>query len=298
VLCQRTVAREVDAAGIGLHSGLPVRLRLQPAPAGTGVVFRRVDLSPPVCIAARAEHVSNTQRSTSLAVGGVRVSTVEHLLAALSGLQIDNVLVDVSAPELPIMDGSAAPFVRLVESAGVQEQETPRQFLRVLREVAVEEGDKVARFLPFDGFRVAFTIEFEHPVLRRSRTHAEFDIARRSFVDELSAARTFGFLGEVEALRARGLALGAGFDNAVVLDAQRVLNPGGLRFADECLRHKVLDALGDLALLGAPLQGEFRAIKSGHGLNNAAVRRLLASPDAWELVPAALPVRAVVAGSG
>tara|TARA_R110000823_G_scaffold91174_4_gene201135 strand:+ start:23917 stop:24795 length:879 start_codon:yes stop_codon:yes gene_type:complete len=292
------VAREVETAGVGLHTGLPVRIRLRPAPAGTGVVFRRIDLNPPVRIAARADCVSDTHRSTSLSAGEVRVGTVEHLLAALSALQIDNVLVDVSAPELPIMDGSAAPFVGLVQAAGTLEQEAPRRFLRVLREVAVADGDKLARFLPFDGFRVAFTIDFEQPVLRRTGTHAEFDISCQSFVDELSGARTFGFLHEVEALRARGLALGAGFENAVVLDTQRVLNPEGLRFSDEFVRHKILDALGDLALLGVPLQGEFRAIKSGHGLNNAAVRALLDQPDAWDLVPALQPVKAAVAGSG
>ena len=298
MLRQQTLARAVETAGIGLHTGLPVRLRLQPAPAGTGVVFRRTDMHPVADIPARAENVSATQLSTTLSCNGAHVGTVEHLLAALVGLQIDNVYVDVSAAELPSMDGSSEPFARLIQSAGVLQQPAPRVFLRILREVVVEEGDKVARFLPFDGFRVAFTIDFDQPVFRRLSRHAEFDAARDSFVNSLSAARTFGFLHEVEALRARGLALGAGFENAVVLDAHRVLNAEGLRFADEPVRHKILDALGDLALLGAPLLGEFRAVKSGHALNNAAVRALLARPDAWERVTVPAPPCAAVAGGG
>ncbi|MCB1842105.1 MAG: UDP-3-O-acyl-N-acetylglucosamine deacetylase [Halioglobus sp.] len=298
MLRQQTLARAVETAGIGLHTGLPVQLRLQPAPAGTGVVFRRIDKHPVVNIAARAENVSATQRSTTLSHDGAHVGTVEHLLAALVGMQVDNAYVDVSAPELPIMDGSAAPFARLIRSAGVLQQPARRVFLRVLREVVVEDGDKVARFLPFDGFRVAFTIDFDQPVFRDLGTHAVFDDARDTFVDDLSAARTFGFLHEVEALRARGLALGAGFENALVLDEHRVLNTGGLRYADEPVRHKILDALGDLALLGAPLLGEFRAVKSGHALNTAAVRALLAQPDAWERVSAVNFTRAAVAGTG
>lgn len=298
MLRQQTLARAVETAGIGLHTGLPVQLRLQPAPAGTGVVFRRIDRHPVVSIAARAENVSATQRSTTLSHNGAHVGTVEHLLAALAGMQVDNAYVDVSAAELPIMDGSAEPFARLIRSAGMLQQPAPRMFLRVLREVVVEEGGKVARFLPFDGFRVAFTIDFDQPVFRHLSAHAEFDDARNSFVNDLSAARTFGFLHEVEALRARGLALGAGFENALVLDEHRVLSAGGLRYADEPVRHKILDALGDLALLGAPLLGEFRAVKSGHALNNAAVQALLAQPDAWELVTSAAPPRAAAAGAG
>jgi len=284
MLRQRTVAGPVEVSGIGLHSGEAVRMVLRPAPEDVGVVFRRVDLDPVLAIPARSEYVGATMLSTSLQVAGARVATVEHLLAAMSGLGIDNVYVDLSAAELPIMDGSAAPFVHLVRRAGVVELEAPRRFVRIVREVWVEEGDKYAGFTPFDGFRIAFTIDFDRPVVREQAAHVELDFARTSFIDELSSARTFGFAEQVEALRADGMARGGSFDNAVVIDEHRVLNRGGLRSPDEFVRHKVLDAMGDLYLLGCGLLGEFRAYKSGHTLNNAPVRALLARPDAWELV--------------
>jgi len=284
MLRQRTVARPVEARGVGLHTGAAVRLVLRPAPADAGVVFRRVDLEPVVAIPARAEHVCSTTLCTSLQCAGERVSTVEHLLAALFGLGVDNAWVDISAAELPIMDGSAEPFVHLVRGAGLVELETPRRFVRVLREVRVEEGDKYAGFFPFDGFKVSFTIDFDRPVVREQVRHVELDFAHISFIDELSGARTFGFAEQVEALRASGMARGGSFDNAVVVDEHRVLNRGGLRSPDEFVKHKVLDAMGDLYLMGCGLLGEFRACKSGHTLNNAAVRALLARPDAWELV--------------
>lgn len=284
MLRQRTVAGPAEVSGIGLHSGEPVRMVLRPAPEDVGVVFRRVDLDPVLAIPARSEYVGATMLSTSLQVAGARVATVEHLLAAMSGLCIDNVYVDLSAAELPIMDGSAAPFVHLVRRAGVVELEAPRRFVRIVREVWVEEGDKYAGFTPFDGFKIAFTIDFDRPIVREQGAHVELDFARTSFIDELSSARTFGFAEQVEALRAGGMARGGSFDNAVVVDEHRVLNRGGLRCPDEFVRHKVLDAMGDLYLLGYGLLGEFRAYKSGHTLNNAAVRALLARPDAWELV--------------
>ena len=287
LLLQRTLAKVVETTGIGLHSGEAVTLRLCPAPVNRGVVLRRVDVHPAVDIAARVVNVGDTQLSTTLQVGEHSVATVEHLLAALSGMGVDNVLVEVSAGEVPIMDGSAGPFVSLIQAAGVVEQGAARRYLRVKREVAVEEGDKQARFLPFDGFKVSFTIDFDQPVLRRQATHAEFDLARDSFAREVARARTFGFASEVEALRSRGLARGGSLENAIVLEDDRILNREGLRCEDEFVRHKLLDAIGDLYLLGCPLVGEFRACKSGHTLNNAALRRLLEQTDAWEIVTAA-----------
>ena len=284
MLRQRTVAGPAGIRGIGLHSGEDVRMVLRPAPEDTGVVFRRVDLDPVLAIPARSENVGATRLSTSLHGAGQHVATVEHLLAALFGLGVDNAYVDISAAELPIMDGSAAPFVQLVRGAGVVELEAPRRFVRIVREVWVEEGDKYAGFIPFDGFKIAFTIDFDRPVVREQVAHVELDFSAISFIDELSAARTFGFVEQVEALRAGGMARGGSFDNAVVVDEHRVLNRGGLRSPDEFVKHKVLDAMGDLYLMGCGMLGEFRAYKSGHTLNNAAVRALLARPDAWELV--------------
>jgi len=281
---QRTLRNSIKATGVGLHTGEKVYLTLSPAPVNTGIVFRRVDLNPVVEIAARAENVGDTTLSTSLVAGNERVSTVEHLLSAMAGLGIDNAFVDVSAPEVPIMDGSAGPFVQLIQSAGIEEQDAPKRFIRIKRKVTVEDGDKVAGFLPFAGFKVSFTIDFDQPVFRDRTAHAEMDFAKTSFVDEVSRARTFGFMHEIEYLRARGLARGGSFDNAIVVDDYRILNQGGLRFEDEFVKHKVLDAMGDLYLLGSSLIGEFRAYKSGHTLNNAAVCALLAQPDAWEIV--------------
>lgn len=281
---QRTLRNAIKATGIGLHTGEKVYLTLNPAPANTGIVFRRVDLQPVVEIPARAENVGDTTLSTSLLAKNERVSTVEHLLSAMAGLGIDNAYVDVSAPEVPIMDGSAGPFVFLIQSAGIEEQNAPKKFIRIKRKVTVEDGDKVASFLPFDGFKVSFTIDFDHPVFRDRTAHAEVDFSSTSFVKEVSRARTFGFMHEIEFLRSKGLARGGSVDNAIVVDEYRILNQDGLRYDDEFVKHKVLDAIGDLYLLGYSLIGEFRAHKSGHALNNASLRALIAQPDAWEMV--------------
>ncbi len=281
---QRTLKNCIRATGVGLHSGKKVLVTLRPAPAHSGIVFRRIDLSPAVEIAARAENVGDTRLSTSLAKGEVRIATVEHLLSAFAGLGIDNAYVDVSAPEVPIMDGSAGPFVFLIQSAGIEEQQAPKQFVRIKHPVAVEDGDKWARFEPFDGFKVAFSIEFDHPLFDEATKFAEVDFSTTSFVKEVSRARTFGFLKEVEMLREKNLALGGSLQNAVVIDEYRVLNEDGLRYEDEFVRHKILDAIGDLYLLGHGLIGAFRGHKSGHALNNRLLRRLLADKSAWELV--------------
>ncbi len=281
---QRTLRNAIKATGVGLHTGDKVYLTLAPAPVNTGIVFRRVDLDPVVEIPARAENVGDTTLSTSLMANNERVSTVEHLLAAMAGLGIDNAYIDVSAPEVPIMDGSAGPFVFLIQSAGIEEQSAPKKFIRIKRKVTVEDGDKVASFLPFDGFKVSFTIDFDHPVFRDRTAHSEIDFSSTSFVKEISRARTFGFMHEIEYLRSKGLARGGSVDNAIVVDEYRILNQDGLRYDDEFVRHKVLDAIGDLYLLGHSLIGEFRAYKSGHALNNASLRALIAQPDAWEMV--------------
>lgn len=281
---QRTLRNAIKATGVGLHTGEKVYLTLCPAPVDTGIVFRRVDLNPVVEIPARAENVGDTTLSTSLVVNDERVSTVEHLLSAMAGLGIDNAYIDVSAPEVPIMDGSAGPFVFLIQSAGIEEQNAPKKFIRIKRPVTVEEDDKVASFLPFDGFKVSFTIDFDHPVFRDRKAHAEVDFSTTSFVKEVSRARTFGFMHEIEYLRSKGLARGGSVDNAIVVDEYRILNQDGLRYDDEFVKHKVLDAIGDLYLLGHSLIGEFRAYKSGHGLNNSSLRALIAQPDAWEMV--------------
>ena len=281
---QRTLRNAIKATGVGLHTGDKVYLTLSPAPVDNGIVFRRVDLDPVVEIPGRAGNVGDTTLSTSLNLGDVRVSTVEHLLAAMAGLGIDNAYVDVSAPEVPIMDGSAGPFVFLLQSAGIAEQNAAKKFIRIKKPVTIEDGDKVASFLPFDGFKVSFTIDFDHPVFRDRTAHAEVDFSTASFVREISRARTFGFMHEIEYLRSRGLARGGSVDNAIVVDEYRILNQDGLRYEDEFVRHKVLDAIGDLYLLGNSLIGEYRAYKSGHALNNASVRALLAQHDAWEMV--------------
>jgi len=281
---QRTLRNAISATGIGLHSGKKVYLTLRPAPVNTGVVFRRIDLDPVVEIRACAESVGDTVLSTTLVGKGARVATVEHLLSAMAGLGIDNAWVDLSAPELPIMDGSAGPFVFLIQSAGIEEQDEAKRFIRIKRPVTVRDGDKSVSFLPYDGFKVAFTIEFDHPAFRERLGHVEIDFARTSFIKEVSRARTFGFVSDIEALHARGLALGGSMDNAIVVDAYRVLNQDGLRYEDEFVRHKVLDAIGDLYLLGSSLIGEFRAVRSGHALNNRSLRALIARTDAWETV--------------
>jgi len=281
---QRTLRNTIRATGVGLHTGEKVYLTLRPAPVNTGIVFRRVDLDPMVEIPARAENVGDTTLSTTLVRGDVRVSTVEHLLSAMAGLGIDNACVELSAAEVPIMDGSAGPFVFLIQSAGIEEQDAPKQFIRIRRPVTVRDGDKTASFLPFNGFKVSFSIEFDHPVFRDRTGHAEVDFSSTSFVKEVSRARTFGFMHEIEYLRSRGLAQGGSVDNAIVVDEYRILNEDGLRYEDEFVKHKILDAIGDLYLLGKSLIGEFRAHKSGHALNNALLRALIADADAWEVV--------------
>ncbi len=281
---QRTLRNEIRATGVGLHTGQKVYLTLKPAAPDTGIVFRRVDLDPVVEIEARAKNVGDTRLSTALVKGDVKVSTVEHLLSAMAGLGIDNAYVELSAPEVPIMDGSAGPFVFLIQSAGITEQDAAKKFIRIKREVTVENDDKVASFLPFDGFKVAFTIDFDHPVFKGRKVHAEVDFSSTSFVKEISRARTFGFMHEIEYLRSQGLAQGGSVDNAIVVDEYRILNEDGLRYEDEFVKHKILDAIGDLYLLGNSLIGEFRAVKSGHALNNAVLRKLISEKDAWEVV--------------
>lgn len=281
---QRTLKNTIRATGVGLHTGEKIYLTLRPAAVDTGIVFRRIDLDVPVEIKARPENVGDTHLSTTLVKDGVRVSTVEHLLSAIAGLGIDNAYVDLSAPEVPIMDGSAGPFVFLVQSAGIVEQNAPKRFIRIKRSVKVEDGDRWARFEPFDGFKVGFTIDFDHPVFKDRSQHAELDFSTTSFVKEVSRARTFGFMRDIEMLRSRKLALGGSLDNAVVLDDYRVLNEDGLRYEDEFVKHKILDAIGDLYLLGCSLIGAFMGYKSGHDLNNHLLRELVRQKNAWEEV--------------
>ncbi|MFZ5594690.1 MAG: UDP-3-O-acyl-N-acetylglucosamine deacetylase [Pseudomonadota bacterium] len=281
---QRTLKNVIRATGVGLHSGEKVFLTLRPAAADTGIVFRRIDLDPPVEIAARPEHVGDTRLSTTLKNGVVSVATVEHLLSALAGLGIDNAYVDLSAAEVPIMDGSAGPFVFLIQSAGVEEQNAPKRFIRIKKTVIVEEDDKWARFDPFDGFKVSFSIDFDHPAFKDRSQEVTVDFSTSSFVKEVSRARTFGFMRDIEMLRKANLALGGSLDNAVVVDDYRILNEDGLRYEDEFVKHKILDAVGDLYLLGHSLIGAFRGHKSGHRLNNRLLRALLADESAWELV--------------
>jgi len=281
---QRTLKNVIRATGVGLHTGEKVYLTLRPATSDTGIVFRRTDLPEPVEIRACPENVSDTRLSTTIESNGARVSTVEHLMSAFAGLGIDNAYVDLTAAEVPIMDGSAGPFVFLVQSAGIAEQSAPKRFMRIKKRIRVEDGDKWACFEPFEGFKVSFGIEFNHPTFRNSTQNASVDFSTTSFVKEVSRARTFGFMGDLEALRAAGLARGGGLDNAIVLDDFRVLNDDGLRYDDEFVKHKVLDAIGDLYLLGHPLIGAFSAHKSGHSLNNRLLRELIVNQEAWELI--------------
>jgi len=281
---QRTLKNVIRATGVGLHSGKKVYLTLRPAPADSGIVFRRVDLDPVVEIRARPENVGQTQLSTSLVKDDVCISTVEHLLSALAGFGIDNAIIDVSAEEVPIMDGSAGPFVFLIQSSGVVEQNATKRFIRIKSTVEVSDGDKWARFEPFNGFKVGFTIQFNHPAFNEKNCEAEIDFSTTSFVKEVSRARTFGFMREVELLRQNNLALGGSLDNAIVVDDYRVINEDGLRYEDECVKHKILDAIGDLYLLGHSLIGSFQGYKSGHGLNNRLLRQLIGNPAAWELL--------------
>ncbi len=281
---QCTLKNIIRATGVGLHTGEKVYLTLRPAPINTGIIFRRVDLDPEVEIVAHAENVGDTMLSTSLAHGDATISTVEHLLSAFAGLGIDNAYVDVSAPEVPIMDGSAGPFVFLIQSAGIEEQSAAKQFIKIKRPIKVEDGNKWAMFEPFEGFKVSFAIEFDHPFFEESSKFASIDFSSTSFVKEVSRARTFGFLRDTEALRAKNLVLGGSLNNAVVVDDYRVLNEDGLRYDDEFVKHKILDAIGDLYLLGHSLIGAFEGHKSGHALNNRLLRALLADESAWELV--------------
>ena len=281
---QRTLKNAIRTTGVGLHTGDKIHLTLLPAPVDSGIVFRRVDLDPPIEIKATAKSVGETTLSTCLIKDDVRVSTVEHLMSAMAGLGIDNAIVELDAPEIPIMDGSAGPFVFLIQSAGVQEQEAPKKFVRIKKEVTLRDGDKYATFLPFDGFKVSFSIEFDHPVFKDRRPQTELEFSSSTFVRDISRARTFGFMHEIEYLRSKGLARGGSMDNAIVVDQYRILNEDGLRFEDEFVKHKVLDAIGDLYMLGNSLLCEYRAHKSGHSLNNRALRLLLDQPDAWEIV--------------
>ncbi|NVK21015.1 MAG: UDP-3-O-acyl-N-acetylglucosamine deacetylase [Kangiellaceae bacterium] len=280
---QRTLKTTIRATGVGLHTGEKVYLTLRPAPVDTGIVFRRVDLDPIVEIDAKPENVGDTTLSTCLVKGDVRISTVEHLLSAMAGLGLDNAFIDVSAPEVPIMDGSASPFVFLLQSAGITEQNAPKKFIKIKKRVEVSDGEKTAVFEPFDGFKVAFTIDFDHPVFKKSRQTSVIDFSSTSFVKEVSRARTFGFMKDIEYLRANNLALGGSQDNAIVMDDYRVLNEDGLRYDDEFVKHKILDAIGDLFLLGHSLVGAFSGYKSGHALNNQLIRHLMADETAWEL---------------
>jgi len=284
MLKQRTLKNAIRATGVGLHTGEKVELTLRPATPDTGIVFRRIDLDQPVTIAATPFNVGDTRLSTTLVNGDVRVSTIEHLLSAFAGLGIDNAYVDLAAAEVPIMDGSAAPFVFLLQSAGIEEQSKAKRFIRIKRPVEVRDGDKFARFTPYDGFKVNFSIEFDHPAFQARSNQAEIDFSTASFVRELSRARTFGFLRDIEALRQQNLALGGSLDNAVVVDEYRILNEEGLRYEDEFVRHKILDAIGDLYLLGHTLIGAFEGHKSGHALNNLLLRALVAEEAAWEEV--------------
>jgi UDP-3-O-[3-hydroxymyristoyl] N-acetylglucosamine deacetylase len=280
---QRTLRNSISASGVGLHSGSQITMKVHPAPPGTGIVFRRADLAPPVGIAALAMQVGDTRMGTVLQSGDVRISTIEHLMSAFAGLGIDNATVDLSAAEVPIMDGSAGPFVFLLQSAGIEEQDAPKRFARILRRVEVRDGDKWARIDPHPGFRVNFEIEFDHPIFKRNLSSASMDFSSTRYLKEVARARTFGFMRDLESLRMHNLALGGNLDNAIVLDDSKVLNEDGLRYQDEFVKHKILDAIGDLYLLGHSIIGEFSGYKSGHSLNNRLLRELLSQPDAWEI---------------
>jgi UDP-3-O-[3-hydroxymyristoyl] N-acetylglucosamine deacetylase len=281
---QRTLKQAVRASGIGLHSGARVYMSMLPAGPDTGIVFRRTDLSPAVEVPARAELVGEANMCSTLVDGSTKVATVEHLMSALAGLGIDNCIIELSSPEVPIMDGSAGPFVFLIQSAGIHEQDAPKKFIRIKQPVRVQEGDKFASFEPYEGFRLNFSIDFKHPVFKSSTQNAVIDFSTTTYVKEVSRARTFGFMRDFDQLRAHNLGLGASLDNAVALDDYRVLNQEGLRYEDEFVRHKILDAVGDLYLLGHSIIGAYTAYKSGHALNNLLARKLLEENRAWEMV--------------
>ena len=284
MLRQRTLQESIKSTGVGLHSGNKVAIVLSPAPEDTGIVFRRIDLNPVRDIPARADWVDETDLSTSLGSGDARVTTVEHLLSALCGLGVDNAFIDIDSAEVPIMDGSAGPFVYLLQAAGIRKQSAAKRFIRVTDEIAVNDGDKTATLRPYDGFRVTFALDFDHPVFRAQSGRATLDISSEAFVREISRARTFGFVHEFEYMRSRGLARGGSVDNAIVIDDYRILNDGGLRYDDEFVKHKMLDAMGDLYLAGHQLLADYEGIKSGHALNNRLVRELFANPQSWEWV--------------
>lgn len=282
---QRTIKQSVSVTGIGLHKGEKVTMTLRPAPANFGVVYRRVDVEPYVDIPARADAVGDTMLCTCLTNDdGHSISTIEHLSSALAGLGIDNLIVEVDCNELPIMDGSASPFIFLLQTAGIEEQNVAKKFIKVRKKVRVEDGDKWAEFVPFDGFRVDFQIDFDHPVIRQTRQHMVMDFSSESYIDQVSRARTFGFMKDLEFMHANNLALGGSMENAVALDEYRVLNQEGLRYDDEFVKHKILDAVGDIYLGGHSVIGELRAYKSGHGLNNKLLNALLNAAEAWEHV--------------
>lgn len=283
MLKQRTLSNVIRATGVGLHTGEKVFLTLKPAPVDTGIVFYRVDLDEPVEIKATPESVTETIMSTTIESNGTKISTVEHLMSAFAGMGVDNAYVELSTHEVPIMDGSAAPFVFLLQSAGIAEQHKAKEFIRIKKPLEVHDGDKWVKLEPFNGFKVTFTIDFDHPIFKNTVQNATVDFSTTSFIKEVSRARTFGFMDQLETLRNAGLARGGSFDNAIVMDSFNILNDDGLRYKDEFVKHKILDAVGDLYLLGHPLIGAFSAHKSGHALNNQILRQLLARQDAWEL---------------
>lgn len=281
---QRTLKNVVRATGVGVHTGEKVFLTLRPAPANTGIIFRRIDLDPWVEIPASVDYIGDTSLSTCLSNQGARVVTVEHLMSALAGIGIDNLYVDLTSKELPIMDGSAGPFVFLIQSAGLTEQQAAKKFIRIKKKLVINDGDKRVMVEPYNGFKVSFTIGFEHPLFNEANQTATLDFSTTSYVKEVSRARTFGFLSDYEYIRKNNLALGASLDNAIVLDDYKILNQDGLRYEDECVRHKILDVIGDLYLLGYSLIGSFTGCKSGHALNSRLLKQLLMQKDAWEIV--------------
>jgi UDP-3-O-[3-hydroxymyristoyl] N-acetylglucosamine deacetylase len=281
---QRTLKNSVHATGVGLHTGERVKLTLSPAPTNSGIVFRRVDVVPMVVIRAEAHAVHDTRLSTCLGINGTRIATIEHLMSAFAGLGVDNAFVDLTSSEVPIMDGSAGTFIFLLQSAGIIEQSAAKKFIRIKKIIEIKDGDKWVRFEPFNGYKLSFTINFSHPVFASTKQNVTIDLGEHSYIKEVSRARTFGFMHDVENMRAQGLALGGNLDNAIVMDEYRIINPDGLRFEDEFVKHKILDAIGDLYLLGHPLIGAFSGYKSGHALNNALLRTLLADEQAWEFV--------------
>ena len=284
MLKQRTIKKIIKASGTGLHSGKNVLINFLPHHSDGGIVFRRIDLNPPVDIPANASLVQETVMSSNLVVGDVRIGTVEHLMSALAGMGIDNMIIEVSAPEIPIMDGSAGPFIYLLQQAGLQEQDAPKKYIRIIQPVEVCVDDKRAAFLPYHGFQVHFTIDFDHPAFEDNYKTAEVDFSTTSFIEEISLARTFGFMRDLDYLREHNLALGASLDNAIGVDEHGVVNQDGLRFADEFVRHKMLDAIGDLYLVGHSIIGRFEGYKSGHALNNQLLRKILATPNCYKIV--------------